>query len=93
VGGSRLNMYRCRVRSAGETLTVECLAMTPAAAAYGVAREELRSGRVLWVQVAVSEWSGALGEYIEPENVLIFAPSDTPPQGVDDVIFTSSKYG
>jgi len=41
------------------------------------------------VQVAVSEWSPALADYIVPDNVIIVAPADPAPEGADQVVFYS----
>ena len=90
VAGSGFNTYRCRVRASGSTITLECIAPSPAAAAYATAREELKTGVAPWVQVTVAEWSGALGEFIEPENVVIFSREDPPPPGAVDVILTTT---
>ena len=84
-----LKTFRCRVRASGCTTTVECLAPTAAAAAWVIAREGLHDEGVSWVQVAVSEWSPALADYIVPDNVIIVAPADPAPEGADQVVFYS----
>jgi hypothetical protein len=82
-----LKTFRCRVRASGRTTTVECLAPTEAAAAWVIAREGLHDDGAPWVQVAVSEWSPALADYVVPDNVIIVAPDDLAPEGVDQVVF------
>jgi hypothetical protein len=82
-----LKTFRCRVRASGCTTTVECLAPTAAAAAWVIAREGLHDDGAPWVQVAVSEWSPALADYIVPDNVIIVSPGDLAPEGVDQVVF------
>ncbi len=87
-----LKTFRCRVRLWGRTVAAECLARTAAAAGYAMCRQELESRNAPWVQVAVSEWSGVLGEYLEPANVLIFALDDQEPEGAREVVFTSANH-
>jgi hypothetical protein len=84
--GAHVTTFRCRLRSSRRTITVDSVAPNARAAAYAAARSELQSGAVPWVQVSVSEWSGALGEFIEPPNVLIFARDEPPPTGADQVV-------
>ena len=86
----RLKTFRCRVRLWGRTVVAECLAPTAAAAGYAMCRPELEAQDAPWVQVVVSEWSGVLGEYLEPANVLIFATGDAAPEGAGDVVFTGA---
>jgi len=46
------------------------------------------AGRRLAVdQVAVSEWSEGLADYVAPDNVIIVSGRDPPPPGVDQVVF------
>ncbi|HEY6908269.1 MAG TPA: hypothetical protein VI356_02800 [Myxococcales bacterium] len=92
VAAWRLKTFRCRVRLRRRTVVAECLAPTAAAAGYAICRQELEAKSVPWVQVVVSEWSGVLGEFIEPENVLIFSSGDAAPEGAGDVVFTSASH-
>jgi hypothetical protein len=87
-----LRIFRCRVRLRGRTVVAECLAPTPAAAGYAMCRPELEAKNAPWVQVVVSEWSGVLGEYLEPANALIFSAGDAPPEGAGEVVFTSASH-
>jgi hypothetical protein len=89
VAGSGLKTFRCRVRASGCTTTIECVAPSAKAAAYVVARPGLEDDRVPWVQVVVAEWSGVLGEYIDPGNALIVAASDSAPEGAELVVLCS----
>jgi len=89
VKSKRLKTFRCRVRAAGRTTTVECLAPTALAAAWVLSREGLQDDGVPWIQVAVSEWSETLADYVMPDNVIIVAPTDPAPQGADQVVFYS----
>lgn len=90
--GSGLKTYRCRMRASGRTTTIECVAPSAEAAAYVVARLGLRDQRDHWVQVVVEEWSGALGGFIDPGNVLIVSERDGPPAGADRVVFSRAEY-
>lgn len=68
------------------TVTVECLAPSAAAAGYASTRAAFDDAQVAWVQVVVSEWSGVLGEFVEPRNALVFARNDPPPEGADHAV-------
>jgi hypothetical protein len=92
VAGSGLKTYRCRIRASGSTTTIECVAPSPEAAAYVVAKLALGDQRDPWIQVVVEEWSGALGEFIDPGKVLIVSARDDPPAGVDRVFFSRAEY-
>jgi len=46
-----------------------------------------------WIQVVVREWSSALGEYIEPHNVIMIAAGDPPPPGISQVVFCGVTTG
>jgi hypothetical protein len=85
-----LKTYRCRVRASGQTLTVHCLAPTPLAAAYAVAKRVRRVDQAPWHQVVASEWNALLGQYIVPANAIVFAADDLPPLGHDCVVFAPS---
>lgn len=85
--GGKLKTFRCLVRASGCTTTIDCLAPTAAAAAYVIASQGLRDDGAPWIQVTVSEWSSALGAYVEPQNAYIVAPDDPPPPGVGRVVF------
>jgi hypothetical protein len=61
------------------------------AAAFVVAQRGLIDG-ASWVQVVVAEWSGALGEFIEPGNALIFSRGDTAPPGADLVVISRAEF-
>jgi hypothetical protein len=87
VEGSKLKTFRCLVRASGYTTAIDCLAPTAAAAAYVIACQGLQDDGAPWVQVTVSEWSSALGAYVEPKNVIIVAPDDPAPPGVGRVVF------
>lgn len=87
-----LKTFRCRVRLWGRTVVAECLAPSAAAAGYAMCRPELEAKSAPWVQVVVSEWSGVLGEYLEPANVLIFSSDDAAPEGAGEVVFTSASH-
>jgi hypothetical protein len=87
-----LKTFRCRMRLWGRTVAAECVAPTAAAAGYAMCRQELESKNAPWVQVVVSEWSGILGEFLEPANVLIFASNDEAPDGAAEVVFTSASH-
>ena len=86
MAGSGLKTLRCRVRISGRTVTFECLAPTAGAAGYVIARQAFDDRDVLWVQVVVSEWSGVLGEFIEPKNAIVFTRNDPVPDGADHVV-------
>jgi hypothetical protein len=92
VSGSALKTYRCRMRAAGRTVTIECVAPSAEAAAHVVARLGLSDRRDPWIQVVVEEWSGALGGFIDPGNVLIVSERDAPPVGVDRVVLSRAEY-
>jgi hypothetical protein len=82
-----LKTFKCRVRAGGYTLTLECLAPSPLAAAYAMVERARRTDTAPWHQVVVSEWSGVLGEYIEPRNAIVINAGDPPPEGCDQVVF------
>ena len=90
--GLGLKTFRCRMRAKGATTIIECVAPSAQAAAYVVARQGLDGNRASWVQVVVAEWSGFLGEFIDPGNALIVSSRDAPPDGVDLVVFSRAKF-
>ena len=82
------------MRVADRTRTVECLAPTAVAAGYVVARAAFGDREVPWVQVVASEWSGILGEFVEPRNALVFTPDDPEPEGAAHVVMIAvAAYG
>jgi len=93
VEGSRLKTFRCRVRAAGCTTTIDCLAPSAHAAAHVIAAQSLADDGPAWIQVVVSEWSSAVGGYIEPHNVIIVAAGDPPPPGAGQVVFCGVTAG
>ena len=70
---------------------MDCIAPSAEAAGFVVARPGLTDG-VAWVQVVVAEWSGILGQFIEPGNALIFSPGDTAPPGADLVVISRAEF-
>jgi len=100
VEGRRLKTFRCRVRASGCTTTIDCLAPSAQAAAHVIAAQSLQDtaeslpgGAPAWIQVVVSEWSAALGGYVEPHNVIIVAADDPPPPGAGQVVFCGVTAG
>jgi hypothetical protein len=93
VEGRRLKTFRCRVRAAGCTTTIDCLAPSADAAAYVIAAQTLQDQGPAWIQVVVSEWSSALAEYIEPHNTIIVKAGDLPPPGTSQVVFCGVTAG
>jgi hypothetical protein len=77
------------VRASGCTTTVACLAPTSLAAAWAIARQGFEDDGAPWIQVAVCQWSAALGDYATPENVIIVACDDPAPEGAEQVVFYS----
>jgi len=84
-----MKTLRCRVRASGVTTTVECLAPTAQAAAWVLASQGLQDDAAPWIQVAVSEWSDDLADYMAPDNVIIVSARDPAPPGTDKVVFYS----
>ena len=84
---SGLRTFRCRVRARGSLAAVECVAPSAQAAAYAVALPGLTGGTE-WVQVVVAEWSGVLGEFIEPGDALIVSRHHATPDGTDSVVIS-----
>jgi hypothetical protein len=82
-----LKTLRCRVRASGRTTTVECLAPSALAAAWVIANQGLQDDGAPWIQVAVSEWSDALADYVTPDNVIMVSGRDPAPPGADEVVF------
>ena len=98
--GTRLKTFRCRVRASGCTTTIDCLAPSAHAAAHVIAAQSLQDAAQslkddspAWIQVVVSEWSSAVGGYIEPHNVIIVAAGDPPPPGAGQVVFCGVTAG
>ena len=92
VAVSGLKTFRCRMRASGSTITIECVAPSAEAAAYVVARHGLHGNKAPWVQIVVAQWSGVLGEFVDPGNAIIVSRSDTLPDGADRVVFSSAEY-
>jgi hypothetical protein len=92
VARSELKTFRCRMRASGTTSIIECLAPSAEAAAWVVVKHALERQRAPWVQVVVAEWSGVLGEFIDPGNALIITPRDLPPPGTDRVVFSRAEF-
>jgi hypothetical protein len=91
--GVGLKTFRCRVRAAGCTMELECLAPSAEAAAHAVVQRVRRMDGAPWHQVVASEWSGPLGEYLVPDNAIIVAAEDPSPEGADLVVFMSEHDG
>ena len=89
VAADHLRTFRCRVRAFDRTTTVDCLAPTAASAAYAVGKQALESDGARWIQVVVSEWIAAMGEFVEPENAIMISLDDLAPAGADRVVFGS----
>jgi hypothetical protein len=81
-----LKTFRCRVRALGCTMIIDCLAPSARAAAHVIASQGLQDDATPWVQVVVSEWSGVLGKYVEPHNVMVIATGDPAPPGTERVV-------
>ena len=88
---SALKTFRCRVRALALTTTIECVAPSAEAAAHAVVQHGFATDPARWIQVAVAEWSGVLGEFIDPANVIIVARGAPPPPGADRVVFSSVR--
>jgi hypothetical protein len=88
----RLKIFRCRMRAMGATSTVECIGPSPEAAAYVVGQQGLQGNRTPWVQVVVAEWSGVLGEFVDPGNALMVSHTDAPPAGAELVVFSRVEF-
>ena len=86
-----LKTFKCRVRAAGYTLTLECLAPNAHAAAYAVVQRLRQKDPAPWHQVVASEWSSVLGEWIVPANAIVIASGDPPPEGADRVVVHSPR--
>jgi hypothetical protein len=86
-----LKTYKCRVRAAGFTLTLECLAPNAQAAAYAVVQRVREKDQSPWHQVVAAEWSAALGEWVLPANAIVISASDAPPAGADLVVLQSIR--
>jgi hypothetical protein len=84
-----LKTFRCRVRAGGYTLTLQCLAPNPQAAAYVIVQRARETDNASWHQVVVCEWSSVLGEFIEPRNAIVFAAGDPPPDGHERVVLAA----
>jgi hypothetical protein len=82
-----LKTYKCRVRTGGYTLTLQCLAPNPLAAAFAIVRRAKENDSAPWHQVVVSEWSSVLGQFIDPRNAIVITADDLPPEGHDRVVF------
>ena len=76
----------------GATSTVECIGPSAEAAAYVVGRQGLQGNRASWVQVVVAEWSGVLGEFVDPGNAVMVSQDDEPPAGADLVVFSRVEF-
>jgi hypothetical protein len=90
--GSRLKVFRCRMRAMDATTTVECIAPSAEAAAYVVARHGLQGSRAPWVQVVVAEWSGVLGEFVDPGNAMMISQGDAPAAGAEFVVLSRAEF-
>lgn len=86
-----LKPFNCRVRCAGYTLTLQCLAPNAHAAAYVVVQRVRQKDQSPWHQVVASQWSPVLGEWVVPANAIVIAAADAPPAGADRVILQSVR--
>lgn len=86
---AELKAFQCRVRAAGYTLTLQCLAPSAQAAAYAVVQRVRQKDHAPWHQVVASQWSPALGEWVVPANAIVISAGDVPPAGADRVILQS----
>jgi hypothetical protein len=89
--GSELANFRCRVRTAGCTISIDCLAPSALAAAHVVGMQALQEDPAPWVQVVVSRWSAELREYVAGENAVVVTREDRSPAGAATVVFLSSN--
>ena len=80
-----LRTFHCRVRAGGRTLTLDCMAPSPLAAAYAIARAV--ESTAPWVQVVASEWSVLLREFVDPPNAIVIAADEPRTAGIDRVVF------
>ena len=87
--GDGLKTFRCRVRASGCTMTLDCLAPSPLAAAYAAVQQVRQEDPAPWHQVVACEWNGVLGEFVTPANAIVVAAADTPPPGSEEVIFSN----
>jgi hypothetical protein len=87
-----LKVFRCRMRAMGATSTIECIGPSAEAAAYVVGRQGLQGNRAPWVQIVVAEWSGVLGEFVDPGNAVMVSQDDEPPAGADLVVFSRVEF-
>ena len=88
---AELRKFRCRVRTRGFTLAIDCLAPDERTAAHAVGNNALRDDPAPWVQVVVSEWNAALQEYLVSPNAVVVTRDDPYPPGVELVVLSAAK--